>query len=1087
MAEPYLIEEPAAMAAVSEPTSFAHVSPSIMEAVDEAARTGSAAEIEGNRTDGSGGGPGGGGAGGGGTLTLPAAAMKFADLTESGSESGDGEPDAEPGTSAAARSSPPPNCAICLSRCRRKCFTDSCMHQFCFKCLCEWSKVKPECPLCKQPFKTIIHNVRTLDDYDRYPVQSSTPPVAEHSSLRFHIVNIRRQRFMPLLQNQSVMTNDVDGGGGVGIIGAGDGDDADGMRVNPSLNRFEPYRMELMNFYRNDQDALASSSSLSQLWRRYVYDRKLYALPVRDNLTGQFREWTARFYRNNPAQMHRLMPWIHRDLVCLLRNMSHTISAVMHVLHQLLTMNNILGALFRIRLTPYLGERTAHFIHELFNFARSPFDMIGYDRVVQYSARVAEEVEIDLLDMGSPESSNESDVHLDLVGDGEVAGLPNIAENDTSDFGTGNSHNRTAPARPSTSVIVTNPSATHSFSVTMASDGSELPGISIRRTTTSTVGSQTVAINLSMRRPTATTATSNDIDEEEVIEIDDGDAAANAEVAAINDGSSSRRHAGASLPVSAHIELQSSDSSNSSSSTSDDDECVFVLERKPPHLRTPELVSLDSNSDSDVVFVDEQKAANSSGGANATNPSATTNSRNVDDLEEEAAHVASELFMGPSTSSGVCSGTGKNWRKVLEMARREDELRGKARRKRASRRSLNVTSSSSSSDSSSTSSNYSSTSSEDDSESDKEAARRKQRMERKRNARKRASKEKISKTPRKRSKRQVPPQPEEQEQEEEDEPLIDQKESTSSSSSSSSDNSDSTEGSGKKNTNINNTSTCDDDDDDDVDNSSENLQLSALRATLKAEAALEDRKPLKLELPAKYLQTADEQPVADEGDENTQPDLATLQSKRRRRSGSSSNLSNHSASLASNTTTATSSAATGSAPSPFKWMVATEVSDPLMRGLATPTEVRDIANSLIELSTLTHQRNEPSLFNDRSDGGVEDAISFLGHTLPSSNTNTLEEEAHLGIYSDAETSQQFPLDVTIDVVGETDVNADGEAEADVGVEVEADADVDGEAEAEEADTDDEDDGEEEELELELGGNESNEADDEAVMSLTSLN
>ncbi|XP_046865428.1 E3 ubiquitin-protein ligase Topors isoform X2 [Drosophila willistoni] len=1063
MAEPYLIEEPAPTAAVSEPTSFGHVSPSIMEAVDEAARAASAAEIEANGTDGSGGGPGGGGAGGGGTLTLPAAAMKFADLTESGSESGDGEPDAEPGTSAAARSSPPPNCAICLSRCRRKCFTDSCMHQFCFKCLCEWSKVKPECPLCKQPFKTIIHNVRTLDDYDRYPVQSSTPPVAEHSSLRFHIVNIRRPRFMPLLQNQSVMTNDVDGG--AGIIGAGDGDDADGMRVNPSLNRFEPYRMELMNFYRNDQDALATSSSLSQLWRRYVYDRKLYALPVRDNLTGQFREWTARFYRNNPAQMHRLMPWIHRDLVCLLRNVSHTpshVSAVMHVLHQLLTMNNILGALFRIRLTPYLGERTAHFIHELFNFARSPFDMIGYDRVVQYSARVAEEVEIDLLDMGSPESSNESDVHLDLVGDGEVAGLPNIAETDTSDYGTGNSHNRTTPARPSTSVIVTNPSATHSFSVTMASDGSELPGISIRRTTTSTVGSQTVAINLSMRRPTATTATSNDNDDEEVIEIDDGDAAANAEVAAINDGSSSRRHAGASLPVSAHIELQSSDSSNSSSSTSDDDECVFVLERKPPHLRTPELVSLDSNSDSDVVFVDEQKAANSSGAANATNPSATTNSVNVDDLEEEAAHAASELFMGPSTSSGVCSGTGKNWRKVLEMARREDELRGKARRKRASRRNPNVTSSSSSSDSvsSSSSSNYSSTSSEDDSESDKEAARRKQRMERKRNARKRAAKEKISNTPRKRSKRQGPPQTEEQEQEEEEQPLMDQKENTSSSSSSSSDNSDSTEGSGKKNTNINNTSTCDDDDDDVDDNSSENLQLSALRATLKAEAALEDRKPLKLELPAKYLQSAGEQPVVEQGDENTQPDLATLQSKRRRRSGSSSNLSNHSASLASNTTTATSSTATGSAPSPFKWLVASEVSDPLMRGLATPTEVRDIANSLIELSTLTHQRSEPSLFNDRSDGGeVDDAINFLGNTLPSSNTNTLEEEAHLGIYSDAETSQQFPLDVTIDVVGESDVHADVEAEADGEVEAEDDG------EAEEADTDDEDDEEEEELEL----------------------
>lgn len=39
------------------------------------------------------------------------------------------------------RASPPPNCAICLGNCRNKSFTDSCLHQFCFKCLVHWSKV----------------------------------------------------------------------------------------------------------------------------------------------------------------------------------------------------------------------------------------------------------------------------------------------------------------------------------------------------------------------------------------------------------------------------------------------------------------------------------------------------------------------------------------------------------------------------------------------------------------------------------------------------------------------------------------------------------------------------------------------------------------------------------------------------------------------------------------------------------------------------------------------------------------------------------------------------------------------------------
>ena len=35
-------------------------------------------------------------------------------------------------------------------------------------------------------------------------------------------------------------------------------------------------------------------------------------------------------------------------------------------------------------LLPYLGTRTEHFQHELYNFARTPFDLTGYDRNVTY-------------------------------------------------------------------------------------------------------------------------------------------------------------------------------------------------------------------------------------------------------------------------------------------------------------------------------------------------------------------------------------------------------------------------------------------------------------------------------------------------------------------------------------------------------------------------------------------------------------------------------------------------------------------------------------------------------------------------------
>lgn len=66
--------------------------------------------------------------------------------------------------------SPPPNCSICLGKLVNKSFTDSCLHQFCFGCLLQWSKIKTECPLCKQSFTSIIHNVRSEKDYDQYHV-----------------------------------------------------------------------------------------------------------------------------------------------------------------------------------------------------------------------------------------------------------------------------------------------------------------------------------------------------------------------------------------------------------------------------------------------------------------------------------------------------------------------------------------------------------------------------------------------------------------------------------------------------------------------------------------------------------------------------------------------------------------------------------------------------------------------------------------------------------------------------------------------------------------------------------------------------
>ncbi|MED6231418.1 hypothetical protein ATANTOWER_002076 [Ataeniobius toweri] len=71
----------------------------------------------------------------------------------------------------AAEASPDSKCPICLDRFNNLAYLDHCLHRFCFHCIQEWSHNKAECPLCKQPFASILHSVRAEDDFKEYTLQ----------------------------------------------------------------------------------------------------------------------------------------------------------------------------------------------------------------------------------------------------------------------------------------------------------------------------------------------------------------------------------------------------------------------------------------------------------------------------------------------------------------------------------------------------------------------------------------------------------------------------------------------------------------------------------------------------------------------------------------------------------------------------------------------------------------------------------------------------------------------------------------------------------------------------------------------------
>lgn len=256
--------------------------------------------------------------------------------------------------------SPENSCAICLSSPENKSFTDSCFHTFCFSCLLEWSKVKAECPLCKQRFKSIVHNVRSFEDYDRYFVNSvvnngsSAPATWGPDGYSTRI--LQRFRFPTTLTRE--------------------------RRQQQAMER----RLEALNWGASRRhlpitmQTRSSPLPTTSVERRNLYDLNLWVRPS----TIRYREASPEFYRNNPACTHRLIPWLNRELVALLDRNEGQVAFVMELVLALIVRYDVRSAEFLEHVFPYFQNRTRHFIHEFYCFATSPYDMVAYDRTAVY-------------------------------------------------------------------------------------------------------------------------------------------------------------------------------------------------------------------------------------------------------------------------------------------------------------------------------------------------------------------------------------------------------------------------------------------------------------------------------------------------------------------------------------------------------------------------------------------------------------------------------------------------------------------------------------------------------------------------------
>lgn len=274
-----------------------------------------------------------------------------------------------------AQVSPDSKCPICLDVFNNVSYLDICLHKFCFRCIHEWSKNKAECPLCKQPFHSIYHSIKSENDYKQYdlrPLENGSFGIFGGARFRYRTtltgINQQRQRRTALPPDNGVMFE---------------------ASANPSQQQHDRYMRNMMLRLAARRVAASEGRVVSSIrdqeminFRRELYRRGVRVRNVTDG--GRSRNISAEFFRRNPACLHRLIPWLKRELTVLYGGHGSLVNIVQHIVMSQITRYDMDDGAIEEELRPFLQGRAEQFLHEFITFAKSPFDMEAYDRHAVY-------------------------------------------------------------------------------------------------------------------------------------------------------------------------------------------------------------------------------------------------------------------------------------------------------------------------------------------------------------------------------------------------------------------------------------------------------------------------------------------------------------------------------------------------------------------------------------------------------------------------------------------------------------------------------------------------------------------------------
>ncbi|XP_027695528.1 E3 ubiquitin-protein ligase Topors [Vombatus ursinus] len=278
-----------------------------------------------------------------------------------------------------ADASPDSKCPICLDKFDNVAYLGHCLHKFCFRCVQEWSKNKAECPLCKQPFQSIFHSVRAENDFEEYVLRPSYRnmtkeyvPSPDGLRFRHRTTSWRRERRASAYSQRSASLRRTETPPDNGVL-------FEGLSAPPIRQRDSG----IHHILRQEGRSLRKIQESDMInFRRTLYRSGIRVRHIQDG--GRYRDISAEFFRRNPACLHRLVPWLKRELTVLFGTPGSLVSIVQHIIMSNVTRYDLESQAFVDDLKPFLLSRTDHFLHEFISFARSPFNMEAFDQHANY-------------------------------------------------------------------------------------------------------------------------------------------------------------------------------------------------------------------------------------------------------------------------------------------------------------------------------------------------------------------------------------------------------------------------------------------------------------------------------------------------------------------------------------------------------------------------------------------------------------------------------------------------------------------------------------------------------------------------------